>query len=210
MFREFYKERDVVREERRMRVESSTQGKLMELLMATSFMAHPYRNMIGWASEIEQLARQGRGSVLSEILRARQHHDGGGRRCEASRYPAVGRKILRSDPGASPAAAGFHGGTQQEGEKRAVLETDSQPFLLMGYKRPNQTHPDDPVFDVIAGILSSGRTGLLYKDLVRDKRIALGGSGRRHVPIRKIRQPVRAVRPAAGGAYDRGERESHP
>ena len=63
---------------------------------------------------------------------------------------------------------------KQEGEKRALLETDSQPFLLMGYKRPNQTHPDDPVFDVIAGILSSGRTGLLYKDLVRDKRIALG------------------------------------
>ena len=45
----------MVREERRMRVESSTQGKLMELLLATSFMAHPYRNMIGWASEIERL-----------------------------------------------------------------------------------------------------------------------------------------------------------
>ena len=58
VFREFYKERDVVREERRMRVESSTQGKLMELLMATSFMAHPYRNLIGWASEIEQLCAQ--------------------------------------------------------------------------------------------------------------------------------------------------------
>ena len=55
VFREFYKERDVVREERRMRVESSTQGKLIELLMATAFMAHPYRNMIGWASEIEAL-----------------------------------------------------------------------------------------------------------------------------------------------------------
>ena len=45
VFREFYKERDVVREERRMRVESSPQGKLMELLMATAFMAHPYRNI---------------------------------------------------------------------------------------------------------------------------------------------------------------------
>ena len=63
---------------------------------------------------------------------------------------------------------------KQEGEKRALLQTASQPFLLMGYKRPNQTHADDPVFHVIAGVLSSGRTGLLYKDLVRDKRIALG------------------------------------
>src|SRR5580658_2191847 len=50
VFREFYKERDVVREERRMRVESSPQGKLVEALLATAFEAHPYRVMPGgWA-----------------------------------------------------------------------------------------------------------------------------------------------------------------
>ena len=54
VFREFYKERDVVREERRMRVESSPQGQLAEALLATAFEAHPYRNMPGgWASDIE-------------------------------------------------------------------------------------------------------------------------------------------------------------
>ena len=54
VFREFYKERDVVREERRMRVESSPQGMLVEALLATAFAAHPYRNMPGgWASDIE-------------------------------------------------------------------------------------------------------------------------------------------------------------
>ena len=54
VFREFYKERDVVREERRMRVESSPQGQLVEALLATAFAAHPYRNMPGgWASDIE-------------------------------------------------------------------------------------------------------------------------------------------------------------
>jgi len=54
VFREFYKERDVVREERRMRVESSPQGKLVEALLATAFEAHPYRVMPGgWASDID-------------------------------------------------------------------------------------------------------------------------------------------------------------
>src|SRR5439155_7174515 len=58
VFREFYKERDVVREERRMRVESSPQGKLVEALLATAFEAHPYRNMPGgWASDIENFRR---------------------------------------------------------------------------------------------------------------------------------------------------------
>src|SRR5579863_1033740 len=54
VFREFYKERDVVREERRMRIESSPQGKLIEALLSTAFAAHPYKNMPGgWASDIE-------------------------------------------------------------------------------------------------------------------------------------------------------------
>src|SRR5579883_1545783 len=58
VFREFYKERDVVREERRMRIESSPQGKLVEALLATAFEAHPYRNMPGgWASDIDNFRR---------------------------------------------------------------------------------------------------------------------------------------------------------
>ena len=58
VFREFYKERDVVREERRMRVESSPQGKLVEAMLATAFAAHPYRVMPGgWASDIDDFRR---------------------------------------------------------------------------------------------------------------------------------------------------------
>jgi predicted Zn-dependent peptidase len=58
VFREFYKERDVVREERRMRVESSSQGKLVEAMLATAYAAHPYRNMPGgWAGDIEHFRR---------------------------------------------------------------------------------------------------------------------------------------------------------
>ena len=47
VFREFYKERDVVREERRMRIESSPQGQLVEALSSTAFAAHPYKNSRG-------------------------------------------------------------------------------------------------------------------------------------------------------------------
>jgi predicted Zn-dependent peptidase len=61
----------------------------------------------------------------------------------------------------------------QEGEKRVAVESPAQPFLFIGYKRPDQRHKDDPVFDVIGSILSSGRTGLFYKEMVRDRKIAL-------------------------------------
>src|SRR5712691_94624 len=58
VFREFYKERDVVLEEYRMRVESEPQGKLMQTFLATAFAAHPYRRMSGgWPSDIVNLRR---------------------------------------------------------------------------------------------------------------------------------------------------------
>jgi predicted Zn-dependent peptidase len=61
----------------------------------------------------------------------------------------------------------------QAGEKRAVLEADAQPLVMVAYHRPDQLDKDDVVFDVISTILSGGRTGLLYKELVRDKKIAI-------------------------------------
>jgi predicted Zn-dependent peptidase len=61
----------------------------------------------------------------------------------------------------------------QPGPKIAVVDSPSQPVLMVGYKRPDQNDKDDPVFDIISEILSGGRTGLLYQNLVRDKKLAL-------------------------------------
>ena len=95
VFREFYKEREVVREERRMRVESSPQGMLVEALLATAFEAHPYRNMPGgWASDIENFRLPEAIAVLQEILRARQHHHRHRGRRGSQGVPAPGRQIF--------------------------------------------------------------------------------------------------------------------
>ncbi len=84
VFREFYKERDVVREERRQRVESSPQGKLVEALLATSFAAHPYRVMPGgWASDIDDFPAHRSRAVLQDLLHARQYNHRHRRRRES-------------------------------------------------------------------------------------------------------------------------------
>ncbi len=64
----------------------------------------------------------------------------------------------------------------QEGAKQLQIVSASQPIEMIAYKRPDQYSKDDAVFDVIQEILSGGRTGLLYKDLVRDKKIALAAA----------------------------------
>ena len=56
VFREFYMERDVVKEERRLSTENKPFGKLYEEFLAASFIAHPYGNpVIGWMSDISTL-----------------------------------------------------------------------------------------------------------------------------------------------------------
>src|SRR5882672_2634717 len=183
VFREFYKERDVVREERRMRVESSPQGMLVEALLASAFAAHPYHNMPGgWASDIENFR-------LTEAIAFYKKYyvpsnitigiagDVDPKECRrlADKYFAI-----------LPAGPTPNGPRtvepEQKGERRAQVESPAQPFMAIGYKRPNQTDKDDPVFDVLGEILAGERTGLLYKELVRDKRIALGAFAQASFP----------------------------
>ncbi len=175
VFREFYKERDVVREERRMRTESSPQGKLVEALLATAFEAHPYRDSpAGWPSDIENFR-------LSEAVAFYKKYyvpanitigiAGDVNPDECKRLADKYFSLLPSGP--LPSGPRTVEPVQQ-GEKRVEVESPAQPFLAIAYKRPDQNDPDDPVFDVLGEILAGGRTGLLYTDLVRDKQIALG------------------------------------
>ncbi|OYW08001.1 MAG: hypothetical protein B7X34_09640, partial [Acidobacteriia bacterium 12-62-4] len=62
----------------------------------------------------------------------------------------------------------------QNGEKRVTVDTEAQPFIAIAYHRPEGTHPDDPAIAVLDGILSSGRTGKLNRELVEEKKLALG------------------------------------
>ena len=174
VFREFYKERNVVLEEHRMRVESNPQGKLFQNFLAASFMAHPYRNPPGgWPSDVAGL----------RVAEARQFfHD---YYVPANITMAIVGDV---DPAEARRLAGRYFGPMpsgpmpslvrtteppQPGPKAVVVDSASQPIVAIGYKRPDQYSPDDAAFDVIQLILSSGRTGLLYKELVQGKKISL-------------------------------------
>jgi predicted Zn-dependent peptidase len=174
IFREFYKERDVVMEENRMRVESSPQGRLLEDFTATAFEAFPYRHPPGgWNSDTENL-RVAEARAFFEkyyvpaniVIAIVGDIDPADARRLAERYfgPMAARPlppaIVTRDP-------------EPSGPKTVVVESRNQPLLVIGYHRPDQYDPDDAVFDVISMILSSGRTGMLYKELVEQKRIAL-------------------------------------
>ena len=183
VFREFYKERDVVREERRMRVESNPQGKLLEVLLAMGFMAHPYRNMPGgWAGDIESLRVPDAQQFFRTYYVPVNLAIGIAGDVQPSEVKRLAEKYFAALPKAPPPPELHTAEPPQEGERRGVVLSPAQPFAVMAYKRPDQLDKDDPVFDVMSGILSSGRTGLLYKELVRDKRIAVAAMAQSSFP----------------------------
>jgi predicted Zn-dependent peptidase len=208
ILREFYKERDVVREERRMRFESSPTGKAQELLMLAAFLAHPYRSLIGFGSDLENL----RAGVAEEFFKKYYVPRnivvaiaGDVKPGEVKRLADTYFASLPAGPAPPPVVTVE---PKQEGERRVAVETPSQPFTFIGYKRPAETHPDDPVFDVIASILSSGRTGMLYKDMVRDKKLALAAGAGATFPGGKFPSLfLLYAMPAAGKTLEENEKE---
>lgn len=174
VFREFYKERDVVRQERRMSLESNPIGTLANEMLEVAFSAHPYKQTtIGPASDIEAY-RVGAAKLFRETyyvpgnmtIAIAGDVDPKQVRAYAERY------FGPMQPGPLPPPVTTVEPVQN-GEKRFVVESPAQPVLLAGYKRPDMFSDDDPVFDVLDGILSGGRTGVMYKELVEKQKLAL-------------------------------------
>ncbi len=183
VYREFYKERSVVREERRMRVESDPQGKLMEQMLATAIAAHPYRVMPGgWASDIENLRVRDAEKFYKEY-----YAPGNLTMAIVGDVNPVHMKALAEEyferlqkrPLPDPELTVE---PPQEGPKTTEVASPAQPMEFIAYHRPSQYDKDDPVFDVISGVLSEGRTSIMYKDMVRDKKLALTAGAESEFP----------------------------
>jgi predicted Zn-dependent peptidase len=174
VFREFYEERDVVQEERRMRVDGDPGGRLYELLVSTAFAAHPYHQpTIGYMSDLEAITRTDAeaffrahyvpASLVTAIV---------GDIHPQTLIPLLDKYFGRI-PARPPAPPLRTVEPPQAAEKDLVLVDPAQPQVLAAYHRPAVTHPDDAVYDAIDDILSGGRTSRLYRALVRDKKLAV-------------------------------------
>jgi predicted Zn-dependent peptidase len=173
VLREFYKERAVVMEERRLRTDDSPSGLLYEAFAAAAFQAHPYGfPTIGWASDIQSLTP----AVTQQFFRA---YYGPGNAVVSIVGDIDPPKVIalvedtfgRIPPSVTPART-VTAEPPQHGERRVEVEFDAEPLLLVGYHKPGLDHPDDFVFDVIDSVLSEGVTSRLFHRLVREKRLA--------------------------------------
>ena len=173
VFREFYKERDVVTEERRMRTESNPIGRLIEQFLATAFTAHQYgRPTVGWPSDLASFSATDAATFFKKYYVPSNMVVAIVGDVKADEILPIVQKYLGRLPKAPAPETLRTVEPKQIGEKSIVLHETSQPVYLEGYHRPAATDPDDAVYTVIDDVLSNGRTSRLYRSLVRDKKIA--------------------------------------
>ncbi|NJR19657.1 MAG: insulinase family protein [Calothrix sp. CSU_2_0] len=176
--REFFKEKDVILEERRLRVENSPIGLMIEKFTDAAYKVHPYRRpVIGYDEDIRNLTPADIKNFFAthyvpnniaiavvgdvnpkEVKRLAQIYFG--------RYKS--RPKAKSNIPVEP---------KQTQTREVTLQLASQPWYLEGYHRPAITHPDEAVYDIIGRLLSNGRTSRLYKSLVETQRLALAAQG---------------------------------
>ncbi len=172
VFREFYTEREVVKEERRSRVDTSPRGQLLEAALATAFVALPYRHpILGWPAELENLTRpQARDFfrtyyapnnalavlvgdlAVGEVIRTVERYFG-----SIPAQPIPPAPVLEEPP--------------QPGERRIRIEFPAESQLLWLYRIPALGHADMHALSVLGALLGDGRSSRLHKRLVEEQRL---------------------------------------
>jgi len=173
VLREFYQERDVVFEERRMRTDSSPLGRMIEQFLATAYAAHPYRNPnVGWPSDLASLTRTDAQRFFDTYYVASNMTIAVVGDVKPDEVFALAEKYFGRLP-AKPKPEDLHTvEPEQVDERNITIPEPSQPIYLEGYHRPDYRDPDDAVYDAISDLLSEGRTSRLYRSLVLNKKIA--------------------------------------
>jgi len=171
VLREFYSERDVVMEERRLRTENEPWGIVYEALGATMFWASPYSwPVIGWMSDLEMVMRE----EVEEYFKSHYAPSNAVAAIvgdvDAEEVFRVCEKYFGKIPAQPTPPPVRTRDAEQKGERRVEIEFDANPIGIVAWRTPEVGHPDLPALSVAANLLSSGRTSRFYKN-IREKKL---------------------------------------
>jgi predicted Zn-dependent peptidase len=173
VFREFYAERDVVFEERRMRTESTPLGKFQETFESIIWESHPYSwPTVGWPSDIPAISKA-QADEFYGLYYAPQNitvvlvGDFDPAKAEAMAREYFGRIPRGKNP--TPDVVTLE--VPQKAEKRLYAEAETNPQVDVYWHTVGFGHKDSYVLQVLAQVLST-RTGRLYKGLVLGSQVA--------------------------------------
>jgi predicted Zn-dependent peptidase len=184
VFRQFYKERDVVKEERRMRTESTPSGRLIEQFLAAAFTAHPYgMPAVGYMSDLDSFSMTDAQAFYRKYYVPSNLYTSIVGDVKAAEVIPILEKYFGGIPKGDPPPPVRTLEPEQTGERVVKINDPGQPLYLEGYHRPSGNDPDRESYIALASVLGGGgggfggggggnRTARLYRSLVRDKQLA--------------------------------------
>ncbi|MCP5048131.1 MAG: insulinase family protein [bacterium] len=175
VFREFYKEREVIKEERRLRTENQPLGKLIEELQAIAYKDHPYHtNAVGPMSNLNHITR----AQMTRYFRANYTTPNIVIGVTGDVYPdqlkKLAKKYFSKLPSGRKNPGVFTHETEQLGEKTVTIFEDSQPWLIIAYHCPAESHEDFIKFSILDRIITNGRSSRLSRKMTIEDKSALG------------------------------------
>jgi predicted Zn-dependent peptidase len=174
VFRQFYSERDVVWEERRMRTDSTPTGRLDEQFDAMFWRASPYAwPPIGWPSDLDSITRD-----EAEAYFERNYAPNNITACLVGDFDLdwaeqLARKYFERIPrGTQPPTPVRTFEPEQQAEQRLEAEAETEPTVKVRWPAPLYGHVDSAALSVLADVLS-GTTGRLHRSLVQEQKVAV-------------------------------------
>jgi predicted Zn-dependent peptidase len=173
IFREFWSERDVLMEERRL-AENDPDDVLDEAFNSVAFTASPYSwPVVGWMSDLQTIDRKeleayhrtyyAPNNAVAVIVGD----------VDAPEVKKLAEKYFGPIPAQTPPPAVETREPEQRGERRLVVEHTANPKLMIGYHKPTFGHLDQAAFTVLEEILAGGRTSRLYKAVYEEKELTM-------------------------------------
>jgi predicted Zn-dependent peptidase len=168
-------EREVVKEERRLRTENSVFGLMEEQLESLVFLAHPYRwPVIGWMDDIGRITR----ADCEEFFRTYYAPNNAAIYAvgdlDPDRTLALLERYYGDIPAGPPPAPVPQGEPPQRGERRAVVRYPAHaPAVVAGWRAPPGRSPDAAALDVLQVCLAVGESSRLRRSMVQEAEVAV-------------------------------------
>jgi predicted Zn-dependent peptidase len=198
VFREFYSERSVVLEERRMRVDASPGGTLYERHLQAAFERHPYgQPVVGHMGDLERISRRDLEEYHRRYYTPNNAVVAIVGNVEPDEMERLARRYFDDIPAGDPPPPVDASEPEQSAERRIEVAWDAEPLLRIGWHVPSALHEDAAAVEVLTTLLTGGRSSRLYRRLVLEERVATGvfssvGPGSRYPGLLQIDATPRA------------------
>lgn len=174
VLREFYSERDVIAEERRMYEDNQPDGYLGEEFYNIAFLLHPYRHsVVGYMEDIQSYTKElvmdfYKTFYIPNNMTAAVVGDVKLEEVKTLAEKYFGDMAMGPEP---PRPVFIE--PKQKGERRVTVEYEAEPRLMIGFHMPAFPDKDNITLRLIQLILSRGDSSRLQRDLVTNKKLAV-------------------------------------